>query len=185
LQRAGTHELSEIGAAPLARSDEPIGDGKMDHHGDNENANSAWRKLGEWAIPSEPGNERIAMNEVADAIRGLNLSSKRLEELKTAGAEATMNAMEHGNHYVPDVPVLIEALASQTTLAVRVTDQGGGNPIPEPKEPDLEAKLAELQTPRGWGLFLIKNLVDDMRITATETTHTVELIVYLEGESHE
>ena len=56
---------------------------------------------------------------------------------------------------------------------------GSGESIPAPQEPDLEAKLAELQTPRGWGLFLIKNLVDDMHITSDETHHTVELIINL------
>jgi len=44
---------------------------------------------------------------------------------------------------------------------------------------DIWAKLAELQTARGWGLFLIKNLVDDMHITSDETHHTVELIMNL------
>ena len=44
---------------------------------------------------------------------------------------------------------------------------------------DLEAKLAGLQKPRGWGLFLIKNMVDDMRTHTTETHHTIELVMRL------
>jgi anti-sigma regulatory factor (Ser/Thr protein kinase) len=36
------------------------------------------------------------------------------------------------------------------------------------------------QSPRGWGLFLIKNLVDEMQVTSDETHHTVELILYRE-----
>ena len=36
--------------------------------------------------------------------------------------------------------------------------------------PDLEAKLAGLQTPRGWGLFLIGNMVDECETAATSTT---------------
>lgn len=95
-----------------------------------------------------------------------------------------MNAMEHGNRYQPDVPVLIRVLASETTLSVRITDQGGGETLPEAETPDLEAKLAELQSPRGWGLFLIKNLVDDMRVTSDATSHTIELILGLEGATH-
>ena len=96
-----------------------------------------------------------------------------------------MNAIEHGNHYEADKPVTIQVLASSTALAVRITDFGGGQPIPtDPETPDLEAKLAELQTPRGWGLFLIKNLVDEMHVTTDDTHHTVELLMYLEGESH-
>ena len=65
---------------------------------------------------------------------------------------------------------------------VRITDKGGTRLLVNDAEPpDIEAKLAELQSPRGWGLFLIKNMVDDMRITSDATHHTVELMLYLEG----
>ncbi len=105
-----------------------------------------------------------------------------LERLKTAVAEATMNAMEHGNEYREELPVSVRVLASDTALSVHITDHGGGADIPEAETPDLEAKLAGEQTPRGWGLFLIKNMVDDLRVTSDEVHHTVELVVNLEGE---
>jgi anti-sigma regulatory factor (Ser/Thr protein kinase) len=41
-----------------------------------------------------------------------------------------------------------------------------------------------LQTPRGWGLYLIKNLVDEMHIGGDARQHTIELVLYLEGEGH-
>jgi anti-sigma regulatory factor (Ser/Thr protein kinase) len=147
-------------------------------------ADTGLRLLAEWAVPSEPGNERRAMDEVATAVAGVGLSERRLERLKTAVAEATMNAMEHGNHYRADAPVCLQALASDTELVVRIQDEGGAAPIPDAESPDLDAKLAGLQTPRGWGLFLIKNLVDDMRVSSDAQHHTVELIVRLEGATH-
>jgi serine phosphatase RsbU (regulator of sigma subunit)/anti-sigma regulatory factor (Ser/Thr protein kinase) len=147
--------------------------------------NHHWHTLAEFSIPSMPGNERQAMEQVAQAVRELHLPTRRLEQLKTAVAEATMNAMEHGNHYQADIPVVIQVQASATTLAVRISDQGEGPAVIDPQMPDLEAKLAELQTPRGWGLFLIKNLVDDLYIINTDTHHTIELIINLEeGGSH-
>ena len=39
-----------------------------------------------------------------------------------------------------------------------------------------------MQTPRGWGLFLIKSMVDEMNITGDEGHHTVELVVHLGAE---
>lgn len=147
----------------------------------NQNHNQ-WQTLGEWLIPSVPGNEREAMSQVAQAIEGLHLPQKRLDELKTAVAEATMNAMEHGNHYQADVPVIIQVLATASALAVRITDQGHGPTAVHPETPDLEAKLEEMQSPRGWGLFLIKNLVDEMNVTNDDSHHTVELIMNLETE---
>ena len=47
---------------------------------------------------------------------------------------------------------------------MRITDEGGGREIAEAETPDLEAKLEGLQKPRGWGLFLIENMVDDLRV---------------------
>jgi len=63
-------------------------------------------------------------------------------------------------------------------LMVRIVDNGGGKEIPEAETPDLEAKLAGLQKPRGWGLFLIQNMVDAMRVTTHDGRHTVELVVH-------
>jgi anti-sigma regulatory factor (Ser/Thr protein kinase) len=149
---------------------------------DSEGRNGTRRVLAELSVPSEPGNERRAMEVVAGAVKGAGLTEQRLERLKTAVAEATMNAMEHGNGYRAEVPVKIRVLSSEADLSVRITDQGG-SPLPDPDKeaPDLEAKLEGLQTPRGWGLFLIKNMVDEMHVTSDESHHTIELVMHLEG----
>ena len=120
----------------------------------------------------------------AELVRDLAFSTTRLENLKTAVAEAAMNAMEHGNHYQPELPVLIQVYKSESTIWIYVTDQGGGRPIPTPNTPDLEAKLAGLQSPRGWGLFLIKNLVDEMHVLSDAKHHTIELVMSLQGGPH-
>jgi anti-sigma regulatory factor (Ser/Thr protein kinase) len=139
------------------------------------------RTLAEFSVPSEAGNERLAMETVAEAVRDLDIRGENLERLKTAVAEATMNAMEHGNDYRAELPVLIEVSASDTQLSVKITDEGSGPPAFHADAPDLEAKLEGMQTPRGWGLFLIKNMVDDMEVTGDEHHHTVELIFHLDG----
>ena len=146
-------------------------------------SSGARRTLAELSIPSVPGNERRAMEEVARAVSGLRLPERTLERLKTAVAEATMNAMEHGNHYRAEVPVLIEVSASEADLSVKITDEGSGPPAFDTETPDLEAKLEGVQTPRGWGLFLIKSMVDEMRVTGDENHHTVELILHLDGQA--
>jgi anti-sigma regulatory factor (Ser/Thr protein kinase) len=38
-----------------------------------------------------------------------------------------------------------------------------------------------MQTPRGWGLFLIQNMVDETHITSDDVHHTVALVMHLEG----
>ena len=126
--------------------------------------NGTWRVLAKLSVSSEPGNERLAMERVAAVVEELGLSEQRLERLKTAVAEATMNAMEHGNRYDPEVPVRIQVWLLKERLLVRVIDRGSG-PISSltAKGPDLEAKLEDAQTPRGWGVFLIERMVDEDR----------------------
>ncbi len=141
------------------------------------------RTLAELSVPSEPGNERRAMEEVAGAVGGLGLPGPTLERLKTAVAEATMNAMEHGNHYRAELPVLIAVSASDAELSVKITDEGTGPPAFDSETPDLEAKLDGMQSPRGWGLFLIKSMVDEMNVTGDEHHHTVELILHLDDRA--
>jgi serine phosphatase RsbU (regulator of sigma subunit)/anti-sigma regulatory factor (Ser/Thr protein kinase) len=144
----------------------------------------AWRTLAEFSLASKLGNEREVIRRVGQAVQELQLSQIALDRLNTAVAEATMNAIEHGNKNRPELPVDIQLRVSSTALSVRITDQGGDQPIPEPEAPNLEAKLAGLQTPRGWGLFLIKNLMDEMYVTSDATHHTIELILYLEEQSN-
>jgi serine phosphatase RsbU (regulator of sigma subunit)/anti-sigma regulatory factor (Ser/Thr protein kinase) len=103
------------------------------------------------------------------------LGGERLERLKTAVSEAAMNAIEHGNQGDPQLPVAITVLADNERILVRIRDQGGGRPIPDAVLPNLEAKLAGDQSPRGWGLFLIEKMVDAMRTSTDDQHHTIEL----------
>jgi serine phosphatase RsbU (regulator of sigma subunit)/anti-sigma regulatory factor (Ser/Thr protein kinase) len=137
-----------------------------------------WRTLAEIEIASQPGNERLAAEQVAAAVAEV-LPLARLERLKTAVAEATMNAMEHGNRYQPDVPVQIWVDESPAAVRVCIVDQGGGQrfSVGDAEAPDLEAKLSGLQSPRGWGLFLIQAMVDEMHVNSDDRHHVLELIM--------
>ena len=56
------------------------------------------------------------MESVAEAVRDLDIRGENLERLKTAVAEATMNAMEHGNNYRAEVPVEVMVLVEDQDL---------------------------------------------------------------------
>lgn len=140
-----------------------------------------WRTLGAFDLPSAPGNERLAIEQVMTLAAAIPLTPRQADRLKTAVGEATMNAMEHGNRYQVDLPVHVAVLATNALLQVRIVDHGGDRAVPTPDAPDLDAKLAGLQSPRGWGLFLIKNMVDEMKVDADGEHHIVELTVTLEG----
>jgi anti-sigma regulatory factor (Ser/Thr protein kinase) len=140
--------------------------------------------LAEFEVPSSEGNERLAIERVRAVVAPLGLAEQRLQRLETAVGEATMNAMEHGSAYRADRPVGVRVLRRGHDVRVHITDCGGGAGgarSPRYEVPDLEAKLAGLQRPRGWGLFLIQNMVDEMRETSDGTHHTLELAMRLEG----
>jgi len=139
------------------------------------------RRLASFALASVPGSERVALTQVANSVAHLNLPPRRLEKLKTAVAEATMNAIEHGNDNRPDLAVNIEVFYSGTEITITITehggrgdpgwaDEGGGAEIP-----DLARKLSGDQEPGGWGLFLIRRMVDGMEVTAEGERRTVRL----------
>ena len=133
------------------------------------------------SLPGEPGNERTAMARVAEAVAPLGLEPARLERLKTAVSEASMNAIEYGSRNDPAIPVEIEVWIAEGDLLVRIRDRGLSGPIPDAEQPNLEAKLAGEQKPRGWGLFLIKHMVDAMEVVTEGEAQTVILTLHLEG----
>ena len=129
-----------------------------------------------FSIPGEEGNERLAMDRVAAAVADLGIAPGRLERLKTAVSEATMNAIEYGSQGRADVPVDVEVEATPDAVVVRITDRALSGAVPNDAEtPDIDLKLAGAQKPRGWGLFLIKNMVDSMDVTTDGSTQTVTL----------
>lgn len=141
------------------------------------------RTLVSFTVPSVEGNEVMAIAKVSEAIEELELDPAEVERLKTAVGEAVMNAIEHGNEFNPDLDVAVDVKATQAAVRVRITDNGEDKVIPEVETPDLEAKLAGDQTPRGWGLFLIEKMVDEVRTEHQNGTRTVELIVNQKGET--
>ena len=148
-------------------------------------ARPAPRRLDTFELPSEPGNERLALARVAETVQGLGLSDSRLEKLKTAVAEATMNAIEHGNGNRAEIPVEVEVTQNGDEIVVAISDQGGAPEKTGPaEEPDLLKKLDGGQSPRGWGLFLIRNMVDAMDITTNGQRHTIWLTMRTGGAEH-
>jgi serine phosphatase RsbU (regulator of sigma subunit)/anti-sigma regulatory factor (Ser/Thr protein kinase) len=137
-----------------------------------------------FSIPGEEGNERLAMDRVAAAVAGLGLAPGRLERLKTAVSEAAMNAIEYGSQGRAELPVDVVVETTTEAIVVRITDRALSGIVPDDAEaPDIELKLAGEQKPRGWGLFLIRNMVDSMDVSSDGSTQTVTLTMAREERS--
>ncbi len=90
----------------------------------------------------------------------MGFDEDRIEDLKTAVAEACINAMEHGNKLDETLPVGVILTKGSDSLEVRVVDTGQG-PQGRIPAPDIDQKMHEHEHARGMGMFLIEALVDE------------------------
>lgn len=130
------------------------------------------------SLPNKLGYERIAMACSASFARIVGFVPERIEDLKTAVSEACLNAMEHGNKNQPEKKVVIKMSYKDGVFSVSVMDEGEGMATaPElMTEPDIVKKIEKLETPRGLGIFLIKQLVDHVEFNqVTDEGHMVRM----------
>lgn len=111
-------------------------------------------------IPSRLGFEKVAMGTAATMARLMGFSEDRVEDLKTAVAEACINAIEHGNQLNSAVPVGVVLSVHPGELEIKVLDDGNGLDAPSPV-PDIDRKMSGEEDARGMGMFLIQALVDE------------------------
>jgi serine/threonine-protein kinase RsbW len=115
----------------------------------------------ELRLPSRLGFEKVAMNTAASVARLMGFADERVEDLKTAIAEACINAMEHGNKLDETLSVGVILSMKPDSLEVKVLDTGTG-PQAHAAAPDIDKKMHEEEEPRGMGMFLIESLVDEV-----------------------
>ncbi len=164
-----------------ARQEVPLTRDEVPAPGEVDPDEAAAEPLIAFSVEGAIGNERAAMQRVADAVAPLGLEPARLERLKTAVAETVMNAIEYGSQGDPSVPVEVRVDVDDETIRVRVTDRALSGPVPDAEMPDLDAKLEGKQKPRGWGLFLIRHMVDGMDVHAADGLQTVTLTLARSG----
>lgn len=149
----------------------------MQMHHDKELINTLDERTIEVSMPSKIGYERIAMECSASFAKIVGFVPERIEDLKTVVSEACLNAMEHGNKGNPDARVIITMDYDKNAIIVSVIDEGTGvQKIPV--EPDIKKKIEKLETPRGLGIFLIKQLADKVDLNQmTKDGHVVRMVI--------
>jgi serine/threonine-protein kinase RsbW len=128
-------------------------------------------------LANQLGYERVAMACSASFAKMLGLAPERIEDLKTMVAEAAINAIQHGNKGRPDAKVTVWMNCQDNIINVEVKDEGEG--IKEfPPTPDIEKIVAELESPVGFGLFLINQLADQVEFNQmSEGGHVVKMAI--------
>ena len=135
-------------------------------------------------IPSRLGFEKVAMSTAASMAKIMGFSEDRIEDLKTAVAEACINAIEHGNGMVPTVPVGVVLSMHPGELEVKVLDDGTGMSSPPPGV-DIDRKMSGEEDTRGMGMFLIHALVDEVEWVPSSVRGKsfVRLVIRINKES--
>ena len=137
-------------------------------------------------IPSRLGFEKVAMGTAGSMAKLMGFTEDRIEDLKTAVAEACINAIEHGNQMNASVPVGVVLSMNSGALEVKVIDDGAGM-NEAPSAPDIDRKMSGEQDPRGMGMFLIQALVDEAEWvpSSIEGQSFVRLVIHLNKEAGE
>ena len=111
-------------------------------------------------VPSELDVVEHTVDIVARYCLASGLSVKAVRfNLRVALSEALANAIVYGNRLDPGKRVHVALREFDGGVEVHVQDQGQGfdpNCIPDPTRPDC------IERPAGRGLFLIRELVDDL-----------------------
>jgi len=135
----------------------------------------------EVSLPSRLGYERIAMDCSASFAKMAGFAPERIEDLKTAVAEACLNAIEHGNKDHPDTRVLVTMNFKDDRFSVSVKDNGNGIPS-LPKDKAVMQSIEKLEPPEGLGTYLIKQLVDEVEFNnMTKDGHAVKMVIKLKN----
>jgi anti-sigma regulatory factor (Ser/Thr protein kinase) len=128
-------------------------------------------------LPNAIGHERIAMASLASFAKMHGYSLARIEDLKTVVSEAAINAMQHGNKDRPDAVVNIAFHYGDDAIQILVTDQGEGIKEVLP-QPDIERIVREMDRPVGFGIYLIRQLADEVEFnTNVVSGHCLKMVI--------
>ena len=135
-------------------------------------------QLVELQLPNILGSEKVAIAKAVSIAKKMGFSKDRIEDMKTAIAEACINAIEHGNKFDANTKVGITLAADDTSLEIVVRDNGNG--IDPDKIPKKLTGDNGFPKRRGYGVFLISNLVNEFSFdNKSGNGNNVKMLIHL------
>lgn len=126
------------------------------------------------ALPMVPEVEIEASKTATAIAESMRMSPDRIDEVRMAVVEACINALEHSRSS-EEVLVTFEVLGGRDPEKLRITvrDTGVGFSPEDVVKPTIQEKL-KAPRKRGWGLEIIRGLMDEFEIhSGTEGTTVV------------
>jgi serine/threonine-protein kinase RsbW len=119
-------------------------------------------------IPVAPEMEIVATAQAAALGEYIAMPRDKIDEVKLALVEACINAFEHAECRDEQLHLKFRLGrdAKREWLEVEVLDKGKGFDSAQVEEPSIEKSFAGHRK-RGWGLQIIKSLMDEVEITSS------------------
>ncbi|MFC1826759.1 ATP-binding protein [Thermodesulfobacteriota bacterium] len=137
-------------------------------------------QLLELHLPNILGAEKEAIKKAVTIAEKMGFARDRIEDLKTALAEACINAIEHGNKFDQKKKVKVTLAADDNSLQVIVYDEGDG--IDPKKIPQKRVRDDGVPCRRGYGVFLISNLMNEFHFEKNPGKgNNVKMLMHLSG----
>jgi serine/threonine-protein kinase RsbW len=117
------------------------------------------------ALPMVPEMEIEASKTATAIAESIRMSPDRIDEVRMAVVEACINALEHSRASDREVFVTFQVLGERDPEKLRITvhDNGVGFAPEGLEEPTMESKLKAVRK-RGWGLKIIRGLMDEVEV---------------------
>jgi len=138
----------------------------------------------EMVIPVGEDTELIAAHALEEIARRHKFPSKAINQLKTALVEACINAAEHG--LAPDRKIHQRFLVSDDKITISISNRGLRltDKLAERADGEVQILLQESpDTRRGWGLNLIRGLMDDVRVEPVDDGTRITMTKFLREEA--
>jgi len=127
----------------------------------------------ELKLPILQNMELVATQTAEVVAKHMQLGDEKSGEISMALIEACINAFEHSQ---TNSEVFIHFLISENKLTIKVTDKGTGFDTGSVDIPNIESKLNTGERKRGWGVILIKELMDSVSFESDHTGTTVTMV---------
>jgi serine/threonine-protein kinase RsbW len=138
----------------------------------------------EMVIPVGDDTELIAAHALEEIARRHKFPSKAINQLKTALVEACINAAEHG--LAPDRKIHQRFLVSDDKITISISNRGLRLTDKLAERDEREVQIMPQESPdtrRGWGLNLIRGLMDDVRVEPVDDGTRITMTKFLREDA--